>query len=346
MVKVYNKDSSQQSASNSSIKKDQDQKKPKFAARIIISFLFAIVFFCLFALTYTNSVNLSPYYLTQDFFNEYVSYASEKSTDKFYEAISNQCDDLLELFYIIEVDLSFNEETIRKKLSESGLKDSEIEKVIDIHKYCKNTVYSKDVFFNKTIIYLLEENNISNETSNIEIIENLENVLPSSNSNENEELNNNDDFFRKLLLAISFSLEMFFNTGKIIALLVVCLILIVILGFNHLYYISNKMIKVFLKLGIFLLIPYVILSFYMRINVIDTSLVFSKFGEFLSSDTNFQFSTILNSLLKNSILILMKILYPSKLALKGLIITVLSIAGLIFLKKSKDKEIFNSEKID
>lgn len=352
MVQVYDKENKSEKLPNEdSTKKNKNPKEPKFGLKIILSLLFSIVFMCLFALTYTNSVDLNPFYLTQDFFNEYVEHASDESTDKFYNAISSQCDDLLDLFDIIEVDLSFDEPTIRKKLSESGLKEEEIEKIVNLHSYCKNTLYSKEVFFNKMIVSLLEQNNISNDTQVSQVVDNFE-VLFSSDNDENsiDEPTNNltkkTSIFEKLLMAISAMLEIFFSTGKIIALLLICLIFIIILGFNYWYYIFNKLGKVFLKLGVFLLLPYLLLSFYLSVNPIDTSLIFSKLSEFLSSGVNISFNTIFSDLLKSSILILLRILYPAQLAIKGLIIVILSVLALIFLKKSKEKELFNSEKIE
>lgn len=352
MVQVYNKENQSEKSSNAnSTKKSQNIKKPKLGLRIILSLLFSIVFMCLFALTYTSSVNLNPYDLTQNFFNIYVEHASDESTDKFYTAISSQCDDLLDLFDIIEVDLSFDEVTIRKKLSESGLKEEEIDEIVDLHSYCKNTLYTKEVFFNQMIVSLLEQNNISQETQVSEIFDNLDGLFSSDNDGNsiNETISEpikKTGAFEKLLMAISAMLEIFFSTGKIIALLIVCLIFIIIFGFNHMYYISKKIIDVFLKLGIFLLLPYLLLSFYLSVNPIDTSLIFSKLSEFLSLGANLSFDTIFNDLLKSSILILLRILYPVQLAIKGLIILILAILGLIFLKKAKEKELFNSEKID
>ncbi|MBN2880947.1 hypothetical protein JXM83_02740 [Candidatus Woesearchaeota archaeon] len=304
--------------------------KPSVPKRIGMWVLFSLVGLSLFAIIYNFSVDTAPKSILENVVTKTYDYASPESVDSMFTGIKSTCESLTSQLNKFGINFSRDEETVRKDAQKAGLNQEDLNYFISLYELCEKTdESSKEFILSASNNLIFDKLNLTDDTQMSDLVENAANTLPVSSG--------------KTLQKIIPIINIFSSTGKLFALLLICLIIGVILCINYMEYFLTKLANTIIGVGTGLVLPFVGVKLYLLSNPIDTSFLYEAISKAFTSNLVFNFSSIISKIQTAIIGIMLEILYPLRLLAIGVIVIALGVGILILIKSLSKKGVFNSD---
>lgn len=306
-------------------------KKPDVVRKILIGLSLSVLFMLLFIVIYQVFVDMTPKAVIKNIADSTYNHASKDSVFSFFGGLTAKCTQMNDMVSSLDIPNPTIDQ-LKESLSKSGLEPKEQTSLVRFYELCSLKDDDNKVFFDRIIdygmtLFIGKEAAESKYAFTIFLTKNMGKV-PDSNM---AGVANNLSTFLWLL-------DVIFSVRNALIGIVLIIGILIFLSREYMAYLLDKISRSIIGLGLSLLVPFLLVSFILITNPIDTSFGFQAMTTMFSG-AQFNVAQYGESLMTTIVLMSLEIFYPLSLAIAGGVIFILGIGSLItvriLIKKGK-----------
>lgn len=327
------KDNSKNSTKDKAASADSSKKMagPGMVKKISINLSMSVLFMLIFILIYQGFVDMTPKAVIGEVADSTYNHASKESVFSFFNGLSAKCaqmDDMMSSFGVSNPTIA----QLKDSLSKSGLDQKEQDSLVKFYEICGLKDDDNKIYFDRIIDYgmtlFIGKDAVESKSAFIIFLTKNMGKVPDSNM---AGVANN-------LSTALWLVDVVFSVRNVIIGIVLVSALLVYLSFGYWAYLLKKFSKSLIGLGLSLIVPFLIVSYILASNPIDTSFGFQAMTTIFSG-SQFSLGGYGEDLMMTIVLMTLEIFYPLNLAIAGGVIFLLGLASLItvniLIKKGK-----------
>ena len=305
--------------------------KPGLIKGISIGVLMSLMFMLVFILVYQSFVDMTPKAVIGEIADSTYNHASRESVFSFFNALAAKCTQMNDMMTSFGVENPSSAQ-LKDALSKSGLDAKEQESLVKFYDICGLKDDDNKVYFDRIIDYgmtlFIGKDAVESKSAFMIFLTKNMGKVPDSNM---AGVANN-------LSTALWLVDVVFSVRNVIIGIVVLAAAIIFLSFGYWAYLLKKFSKHLIGLGLSLVVPFIVVSFILANNPINTSFGFQGMSTMFSG-AQFSLSNYGEDLMTTIVLMTLEIFYPMDLAIAGAVIFLAGIALLItvnvLIKKGK-----------